>query len=1091
MKTNILFILLIISGGLFSQTVTENYIQTRTYLEPVTTTSATAKQMQSIQYFDGLGRPKQTVDVKASPTKKDIVTHIEYDAFGRQAKSYLPVPQSGTQNGDIYSNPLQNVSAIYGNEKIYSEQILENSPLNRVLGQIQVGNDWQNKPINFDYDANTTTDAVKKYTTTTTWNQGVTNSTLSISGVYGNAQLYKNTTTDEDGNISIEFKNGMGQLILSRKKLDNQNIDTYYVYNEYNQQAFVIPPLAAEKTTISSTDLSELCYQYRYDGRNRIAEKKLPGKGWESFVYDQQDRLVLSQDANLITTSNNFNKRGWLFTKYDQFGRVVYTGFFTNSATREAMQKALDNMRVNPGNNEKRTTTAFTLNGLAVYYTQEAFPRSSITLLSINYYDDYPAGSPDIPTNILGQTTLKPQTANSKTSTKSLPTASMIKNIENDRWTKIYTYYDTKARAIGTLSQNHLGGYTKTESLLEFSGVAKQTKTYHKRTATDTEIILNEGFTYDHQNRLLAHKHQVNNEPTEILAENSYNEIGQLKNKKTGNNLQSIDYAYNIRGWLTKINNPANLGTKLFGYELKYHNPTNPTTAPKRYNGNIAEIDWATKNDNILRRYGYRYDNLNRLLVGVYQEPRATVPVNNHYNEQLTYDINGNITNLKRNQKPTAGTTAELIDNLNYQYTGNRLTKINDASRNHSGYPIGGNAITYDNNGNMTNLLDKDITDIKYNFLNLPSSVTFSDFIVESTPISTLLQYKTTNYAYRADGVKLQKKQFYFERNNSVETIDYYLDGFQYQNSVLQFVPTAEGYYDFIKKSYIYNYLDHLGNVRLSYYRNSTNIPEILEENNYYPFGLKHQGHNNAVSTNNFYNYKYQSQELQETGFYSFKWRNYMPDVGRFFNVDPLAEEFPYNGVYNFSENRVVDGIELEGLEWVPWVIRVTPLVENAAIRPNPVVETVVKTGEITGKTTQKHHIIPRQFKNNNVVKEARDQGFKFEGKENKISVEKFSKATGEGRHGSHPKYNQQIKELLKEIPKGEAVKGIRALRDKAQDAINSNPDTKINDLKLQSAPPIKMDGGLDAQKRKNEQPIMLMPKPEQKDPCAGIPNCT
>lgn len=42
-----------------------------------------------------------------------------------------------------------------------------------------------------------------------------------------------------------------------------------------------------------------------------------------------------------------------------------------------------------------------------------------------------------------------------------------------------------------------------------------------------------------------------------------------------------------------------------------------------------------------------------------------------------------------------------------------------------------------------------------------------------------------------------------------------------------------------------------------------------------------------------------------------------MPDVGRFFNVDPLAEKYSYQSPYNFSENRVIDGRELEGLEWV------------------------------------------------------------------------------------------------------------------------------------------------------------------------------
>lgn len=58
-----------------------------------------------------------------------------------------------------------------------------------------------------------------------------------------------------------------------------------------------------------------------------------------------------------------------------------------------------------------------------------------------------------------------------------------------------------------------------------------------------------------------------------------------------------------------------------------------------------------------------------------------------------------------------------------------------------------------------------------------------------------------------------------------------------------------------------------------------------------------------------------QGQELQETGFYQYKWRQYMPDVGRFFNIDPLATKYPYNSTYAFSENAVVAHRELEGLE--------------------------------------------------------------------------------------------------------------------------------------------------------------------------------
>ena len=69
----------------------------------------------------------------------------------------------------------------------------------------------------------------------------------------------------------------------------------------------------------------------------------------------------------------------------------------------------------------------------------------------------------------------------------------------------------------------------------------------------------------------------------------------------------------------------------------------------------------------------------------------------------------------------------------------------------------------------------------------------------------------------------------------------------------------------------------------------------------------------------NPYKYKYQGQERQDElglNWDSFKWRNYDYALGRFMSVDPLAEDYSYQSPYNFSENRVVDGRELEGLEF-------------------------------------------------------------------------------------------------------------------------------------------------------------------------------
>ncbi|WP_183084565.1 DUF6443 domain-containing protein [Chryseobacterium sp. 7] len=285
-----------VAGLLHAQitpSITENYIFSKTCLS-----ADCAKNALTVQYFDGLGRPKQIINALASPTGKDVVTHIEYDSFGKQVKEYLPVPQMGTSNGAIYSGPLGVYPNTYGSEKIYSEKILEKSPLDRIQQQIQVGNDWSTKPVKFEFDANGVNE-VYQFTTTTTWENGATKSKISLSPatIYAPGQLYKNSVKDEDGNETIEFKNGRGQVLLVRKiKSYAEHIDTYYVYNEYDQLAFVIPPMAVHKP-LTDDLLDTLCYQYRYDGRGRLVEKKLPGKGWESMVYDKQDRLVASQDS--------------------------------------------------------------------------------------------------------------------------------------------------------------------------------------------------------------------------------------------------------------------------------------------------------------------------------------------------------------------------------------------------------------------------------------------------------------------------------------------------------------------------------------------------------------------------------------------------------------------------------------------------------------------------------------------------------------------------------------------------------------------------------------------------------------------------
>ncbi len=329
--------------------------------------------------------------------------------------------------------------------------------------------------------------------------------------------------------------------------------------------------------------------------------------------------------------------------------------------------------------------------------------------------------------------------------------------------------------------------------------------------------------------------------------------------------------------------------------------------ANKLYNGNIAETFWSTATDGgFVRNYGYKYDNLNRLKDATYQKSGQLTGM---YNENLSYDKNGNIMNLSRYGDRDEQYLPIQIDNLQYGYAtnSNKLLSVADNSNNTSGFKDGnttGNDYLYDVNGNMTVDKNKNITAITYNHLNLPTQITFGN-------------NGNIVYIYTASGQKV-KKVVTSTTPASVVTTDY-LGGYQYSNTSLQLFSTAEGY---VKNtlvsgtnsySYVFNYTDHLGNTRLSYTKDTTTGSlKILEESNYYPFGLKH----NSYNVDNYqpdYKYKYNGKELQDElglNMTAMDYRQYDNTLGRFNSIDVLSElaysitpyRFAYNNPVFFSD---------------------------------------------------------------------------------------------------------------------------------------------------------------------------------------------
>ncbi len=689
------------------------------------------------------------------------------------------------------------------------------------------------------------------------------------------------------------LKRTYGTSKVGSNTLTDAPHDTYYVYDNYGNLTYVLPPKMEASTATMATingQLNELGYQYKYDNRNRLVEKRIPGKDWEYIVYDNLDRPVLTQDSYLRITSPD----QWLFTKYDALGRVVYTGIYRTNSLRNTLQTQFNSKNAAASNYEIRVASGSGFG--STYYTNSDYPTSISTndILTVNYYDDYGfdlAGSFNPTTN---NTQVYGKLVSIKTT--GLVTGSKVRVLNTTDWITTVSYYDEKNRPVYVYAKNN---YLKTtdivKSKLDFVGKVDETTSLHTKTDSSLPTIVSvDDFEYDHVGRLKKQTQTIGGN-TEVIAVNTYDALGQLEQKEVGgkNNqarLQTIAYKYNIRGWLKQINNPTSLGNSLFAFKINYNTVNHSGT--KLYNGNISETEWRTNNsdDSSLHWYKFQYDALNRIT-------SATDNLNRYTVNNISYDKNGNLMTLKRLGHIVAQPNKNysnhfgVMDNLAYTYnsTSNKLKNVQEASGGHSNYGFkNGSTVateyTYDANGNMKTDTNKGITNINYNHLNLPTQVTVNG--------------QNILYVYDAIGSKLQK--------TVGSTTTDYAGNYVYENGNLQFFNTAEGYASPINAAnysvgynYVYQYKDHLGNIRLSYSDSDNNgsisQSEIIEENNYYPFGLQHKGYNSNVSPNGnstAQKFKYNGKELNESlglNLYEMDLRQYDPAIARWTGIDPIT----------------------------------------------------------------------------------------------------------------------------------------------------------------------------------------------------------
>ena len=924
-----------VMGQQVSPTAGQNYVVRRT--PRVATTSVaelqqlpSAQQGATVEYYDGLGRPLQTVGASAVPSAdgtsyNDLITPHAYDGLGREYRQYLPLPRAqGSGAGGYLGTALPEQAAYYGGQPGYGETVFDGSPLGRVVEQSGPGTSWalgSGHTVGTAYGTNAADEVVQ-------W-AVADDGSLAGGRSYPPGSLHRTAVQDEDGSTTVEYRDLEGRVVRRVADANGLKATTDYVYDDFGRLRWVLPPRylapldgrglpqgvpagasvvqgAQELSGASSAayvlapgasltlrpgfvgqagfsaaagaalePLDALAYYYEYDGYGRMVKKKLPGVAAVCMVYDGRDRLVAVQDGNLRAARDAGGSAApkWLYTRYDALNRPVETGYLTNGVTTQAaMQQRVDAAF---GASPQYDTPS------GVEYSRNSFPRAAdgaIDALTYTFYDSYDSGAP------LAYDAAKAYSQARAASVTGLPTVSRVRELSTGSWSTTATYYDERGRVIQTVRRGLYpdpDGVMTVSTELGFAGQPLQVG--EVQTFNGTTRTLARRYDYYESGQLRGLYVRLNGGTEEAVATYTYDALGRAQQKRYGWGAQKQAYGYNIRGWLTRINDPGTTAD-LFAMKLGYDTPdaVGGSTPLAQFGGSIASMVWRTRmvdGTQDKKGYGFDYDGLDRLKGSRYATTDA-LTASAAYAESIgAYDANGNVKGLTRTNG--AGTATSY----GYAYSGNQLLSIN-----------GGAAYRYDANGNATTDGLNGFT-IQYNELNLPKSVGKGG--------------QSVSYTYDATGAKLAVA-------NPDGTARYYHGSLVYdQSRALAYALHEEGVV-LANGTYQYHLKDHLGNTRAVFGKapGAGQAPALVQATDYYPFGKSFE-HVNVAQNRYLYNGKeLQDQAIGGTpfGWYDYGRRFYDPDGARFMSVDPLAEKYYFQSVYAYAANNPIRFIDWMGM---------------------------------------------------------------------------------------------------------------------------------------------------------------------------------
>lgn len=865
-----------------AQTATENYVKTTTMLD-----AGGSKSMQAVQYYNGLGYPTIAV-ANTGDEGETAYSLVTYDALGREERKFLPVSTGKSilyKTPDVITQESQSSNG-YGDNAAYS--LTKYDALDRPVSVTTAGSVFASKPSKIDYSANDDKEVI-------CYGVGSTNN-LTQNSYYPAEKLAKETSTDPDGKKVETYKDFFGNVILQRV---GGTLCTYYVYDDLGHLRFVLPPKYQTEKDIAKTG-----YEYRYDDRGRVVYKKLPGAEYCEYKYDDADRMICYQDAEM---RNAGKKR---FFVYDKFNHLVIQGMCTACYQSGTVQNA---------------TFSSSDNGVlgTGYVLPSAFTSAlaGAVLEIANYYDGNQKNIKS--TAKVYQYLAGIQQSTSNNEQKGMLTAT-VSAAAYGQFVAQTMLYDIRGNLINTQSKEIGGKLVSNKCTYSFTNKLE--------TSDVSANVYGGSFTLKHvygYNRYVDTKETYSltvNHGTANSASFRYDldKLGRMT-KVTRNGLpaakQDVSYTYDMHGWLQKI------VTNSFTEELYYASGE----GTKYYNGNISSIKWKDNTSTSYRGYKYTYDIANRMTAGTYGEGSSLTTNVDRYSERMGYDANGNITSISRYGKQSSG--YGLMDNLTITYSGNQLSNVSEtvADYDYSGSfeykKAKGSQYMYNRNGSLIADKSRGIVYITYDFNNNPKQIYFDNGNV-------------TKYVYSASGEKLRvvhytakpniTRQFGIKPTTELtlaqilqsDSTDYLIGGsLVLKNGKIDKLlfdggyakATATGTYTDSFAFYYHNQ-DHLGNNR-EVVDSSGNVVQVT---NYYPFGAPYADAS-AVKGATLQQYKYNGKELDTMhglNSYDYGARQDDPILGRWDRIDSLCE-VDYNiSPYAFCGGNPINRVDKDGRIW-------------------------------------------------------------------------------------------------------------------------------------------------------------------------------